>query len=190
MPTALFISAGGYHHHIGMNTWHSQGATGAPADMVGLRFFTVDLPDAEALAAVVQRLQAAGIPLTRQDGAVALRDPDGIGLLLRVGTTPDAADAVAIMAALPSSDKTEQDHSGTAGRIHRRHRAQTGQCLVSGLRSFYSALRLPSGSHVILRLDGVGATGGDGRTDNRKPHPPATHPEPRAAPLRHPPLFN
>jgi catechol 2,3-dioxygenase len=101
MPTALFISAGGYHHHIGMNTWHSKDATAAPADMVGLRFFTVDLPDAEALAAVVGRVEAAGIPLLRQGGAVALRDPDGIGVLLRGGTTPDAAGAVAIMEALP-----------------------------------------------------------------------------------------
>jgi len=101
MPTALFISAGGYHHHIGMNTWHSQGSSAAPADMVGLCFFTVDLPDAEALAAVVARVEAAGIPLARQGGAVALRDPDGIGVLLRVGATPDAAEAVAIMASLP-----------------------------------------------------------------------------------------
>lgn len=100
MPTALFISAGGYHHHIGMNTWHSQGATDAPDDMVGLRFFTVDLPDTEALAAVVGRLEAAGIPLVQQNGAVALRDPDGIGLLLRAAATPDAASAVAIMASL------------------------------------------------------------------------------------------
>jgi catechol 2,3-dioxygenase len=102
MPTALFISAGGYHHHIGMNTWHSQGATDAPTDMVGLRFYTVDLPDAEALAAVVHRLEAAGISLVHQDGAIALRDPDGIGLLMRIGTTPGAAEAVAIMASLPS----------------------------------------------------------------------------------------
>jgi catechol 2,3-dioxygenase len=101
MPTALFISAGGYHHHIGMNTWHSQGATAAPTDMVGLRFFTVDLPNAEALAAVVERVQVANIPLVRHDGTVALRDPDGIGLLLRPGSTPDAAGAVAIMASLP-----------------------------------------------------------------------------------------
>jgi catechol 2,3-dioxygenase len=101
MPTALFISAGGYHHHIGMNTWHSRGATSAPTDMVGLRFFTVDLPDAEALAAVVDRVQAAGVPLVRQGGAVALRDPDGIGVLLRAGAAPDAAGAAAIMESLP-----------------------------------------------------------------------------------------
>lgn len=97
MPSALFISAGGYHHHIGMNTWHSEGAPPAPADMVGLRFYTIDLPDTEALAAVVARLDAAGTPLVRQDGAVALRDPDGIGLLLRAGAAPDVAGAVAIM---------------------------------------------------------------------------------------------
>ncbi len=176
MPTALFISAGGYHHHIGMNTWHSRGATPAPADMVGLRFFTVDLPDAEALAAVVGRLEAAGIPLTRQDwrGRPARSR--------RYRHTPARrVDAGRVGG--------RHDH-GIAPRSIKR-RGQTAidgdgrQCFVPGLRSFYRTLRLDSGWRAILRLDGVGATGGDGRTDNRKPHPPATHPEPMAAPLRH-----
>src|SRR5947207_2121510 len=44
-PGALFVSAGGYHHHIGLNTWHSAGAAPAPAESVGLRAFTVELPN-------------------------------------------------------------------------------------------------------------------------------------------------
>ena len=101
MPTALFVSAGGYHHHIGMNTWHSLGASPAPADMVGLRFFTIALPDAGALGAVTARIEAAGIPLTRGGEAVAVRDPWGNVLLLHVGTVSesDAAAALAAFAA-------------------------------------------------------------------------------------------
>src|SRR5689334_8166192 len=61
MPAALFVSAGGYHHHIGMNTWHSRGAGPAPAGTAGLRFYTIELPSEEARAAVLARVRAAGI---------------------------------------------------------------------------------------------------------------------------------
>ena len=88
-PSALFISAGGYHHHIGMNTWHSRGAGPAPADSVNLRFFTIDLPDEEARRAVVDRLKSAGIATTERDGLVAVRDPWGITIVLRAGTSTD-----------------------------------------------------------------------------------------------------
>jgi catechol 2,3-dioxygenase len=105
MPTALFVSAGGYHHHVGMNTWHSLGATPAPADMVGLRFFTITLPTDEALRAVVARLDAAGIPHTETDGIIAVRDPWGNIALLQVGAVPDARAAAKladIAASFPS----------------------------------------------------------------------------------------
>lgn len=76
MPTALFISAGGYHHHIGMNTWHSAKAGPSPEDMVTLRSFTVKLPDQAALESVVQRLDFAGFAHSSADsGIVELRDP-------------------------------------------------------------------------------------------------------------------
>src|SRR5947207_13140790 len=71
MPSALFVSAGGYHHHIGMNTWHSQGAGPAPADSVRLRFFTMHLPTKEARQAVVARLEAAELAHTEPGGGVA-----------------------------------------------------------------------------------------------------------------------
>ncbi|MHB8647944.1 MAG: VOC family protein [Thermomicrobiales bacterium] len=86
MPSALFVSAGGYHHHIGMNTWHSAGATPAPADMVGLRFFTINFPTEEARQAVLARIAAAGLPTTRQGDTVALQDPWQNRLLLQVGS--------------------------------------------------------------------------------------------------------
>ena len=46
MPSALFLSAGGYHHHLGVNTWQSRGAPRPPADAAGLTQFTIALPDA------------------------------------------------------------------------------------------------------------------------------------------------
>jgi catechol 2,3-dioxygenase len=105
MQSALFVSAGGYHHHIGMNTWHSLGATPAPADMVGVRFFTIALPSDAAQQAVVARLDAAGIVYTETDGVIAVRDPWGNIVLLDVGAVPDsraAATLAKIAASLPA----------------------------------------------------------------------------------------
>ena len=100
MPTALFVSAGGYHHHIGMNTWHSRGAGPAPADSVRLRFFTIDLPTEEARQAVVARLEAAGLAHTERDGVVTIQDPWRNTIALQVGAAPDARAAAALATAL------------------------------------------------------------------------------------------
>jgi catechol 2,3-dioxygenase len=81
-PGALFVSAGGYHHHLGLNTWHSAGAAPAPPGSVGLRSFTVELPDERELAAVLGRLEAAGIPRTQESGGVLVRDPFANAVLL------------------------------------------------------------------------------------------------------------
>ena len=54
-PGALFVSAGGYHHHIGLNTWHSAGCGAGAGGSVGLRSFAVVLPDERALEAVLDR---------------------------------------------------------------------------------------------------------------------------------------
>lgn len=85
MPTALFVSAGGYHHHIGMNTWHSRGAGPAPAGFAGLRFFTIESPTEEARAALVARVRAAGLDVREHDGVVATDDPWHNKILLTVG---------------------------------------------------------------------------------------------------------
>jgi catechol 2,3-dioxygenase len=71
MPSALFLAAGGYHHHLGLNTWRGAGVGPAPAGTVGLREWTVVLDDA-GLEALRQRLAAAGL-----GAADAVADPSG-----------------------------------------------------------------------------------------------------------------
>jgi catechol 2,3-dioxygenase len=94
MPTALFVSAGGYHHHIGMNTWHSGGSGPAPAGFAGLRFYTIEMPTEEARAAVVARVRAAGQDAAERDGVVTIQDPWCNTILL----TPGAANSEATKA--------------------------------------------------------------------------------------------
>jgi len=86
-PGALFLSAGGYHHHVGVNTWHSRGAPRASADAVGLRSFALRLPDDRSWRAVVERVMRAGLPVENSsvDGGCLVRDPDGNGVELLVG---------------------------------------------------------------------------------------------------------
>jgi catechol 2,3-dioxygenase len=83
-PSALFVSAGGYHHHIGLNTWAGVGAPPAPAGSAGLRYFTIVVPDETSLASLVGRVQQAGGVITPQDGGWLLRDPSGNGIRLVV----------------------------------------------------------------------------------------------------------
>jgi catechol 2,3-dioxygenase len=81
-PGALFVSAGGYHHHLGLNTWHSRGSSPPVPGAVGLRHFEVRLPDNDALDDVLARVQAAGTPADARDGCAFLRDPSGNGVAL------------------------------------------------------------------------------------------------------------
>jgi catechol 2,3-dioxygenase len=75
---AAFLSAGGYHHHVGSNTWESAGAPPAPAGTATLARMTVLLPDAEAVDALAARLSDAGRePEPLPDGGVLARDPSG-----------------------------------------------------------------------------------------------------------------
>lgn len=84
---AAFLSAGGYHHHIGLNTWESKGGTPPPGHTTGLYHFAILLPDRKALAQTVARLIDHGWPI---DGAadhgvsdaIYLRDPDQNGIEL------------------------------------------------------------------------------------------------------------
>jgi catechol 2,3-dioxygenase len=82
-PGALFVSAGGYHHHIGLNTWHTAGASPPRAGSIGLRSFDVELPSAGELELVLDRVRAAGIPTTAMHGATLVCDPSGNGVVLR-----------------------------------------------------------------------------------------------------------
>jgi len=81
-PGALFVSAGGYHHHLGLNTWHSAGSGPPAPGSVGLRHYEVQLPDSAELAAVLGRIRAAGIEITDVPGGTLVRDPSGNGVLL------------------------------------------------------------------------------------------------------------
>jgi catechol 2,3-dioxygenase len=83
-PGALFVSAGGYHHHVGLNTWHSRGATAPKPGAVGLRSFEILLPDRAALEQVMGRVQSAGIESQPQSDGTLVRDPSGNGVILRV----------------------------------------------------------------------------------------------------------
>ena len=62
--SAVFISAGGYHHHIGLNTWHSKGAGFAPVNAVGLYHTAILYPTKKDLADIAKRLEAVKYPLT------------------------------------------------------------------------------------------------------------------------------
>ena len=77
-----FVSAGGYHHHVGLNTWQGEGAPPPPADAVGLRYMTVELPDQEAMDQVIERIDAAGIPSNRTDDGLLVHDPSENGVML------------------------------------------------------------------------------------------------------------
>ena len=83
MDSALFISAGGYHHHLGMNTWAGVGIPAPPADAARLLSYEMRLPDAAALDAVLARLDAAGHTPIEQVDAWFVRDPAQNGILLR-----------------------------------------------------------------------------------------------------------
>lgn len=84
---AAFLSAGGYHHHIGLNTWESKGGTPAPRGHTGLYHTAFLFPDRASLAAAVVRVLKAGIPLEGASDhgvseAIYLSDPDGNGVEL------------------------------------------------------------------------------------------------------------
>ena len=84
-PGALFVSAGGYHHHIGLNTWRSAGANPPPSGSIGLRDFEVVLADERALEEVMGRVEAAGIAADAVAHGVRVRDPSGNAVVLRSG---------------------------------------------------------------------------------------------------------
>jgi catechol 2,3-dioxygenase len=94
---ALFLSAGGYHHHLGLNTWQSRGGRPAPAGHAGLRYFTVHLPDTAALNAVLARLDAAGVPYQQEHDGIVVADPWGNLVGLRVGAARTEAEAGATL---------------------------------------------------------------------------------------------
>jgi catechol 2,3-dioxygenase len=83
-PTASFLAAGGYHHHVGVNTWAGPNAPPPPADAVGLRWFTICLPEQADLDKVVARLREAGVTPEERTEGLFLRDPSENGLILAI----------------------------------------------------------------------------------------------------------
>ncbi len=75
VPGVRFISAGGYHHHLGLNEWAGRGARPAPAGASGLRRFTVELPTKRDLDDVINRLEHGDVLLTEEGGGFAATDP-------------------------------------------------------------------------------------------------------------------
>jgi catechol 2,3-dioxygenase len=75
LPSALFVSAGGYHHHLGLNTWHSRGAPPPPPGTAGLRYFSIILPDSTELDRVRERARDAGFELEEGAEHITLHDP-------------------------------------------------------------------------------------------------------------------
>jgi catechol 2,3-dioxygenase len=82
-PGALFVSAGGYHHHIGMNTWHSAGSGPPAPGSVGLRSFEVLLPGSAELEPLLERIGSAGLAIEQTPAGPAVRDPSGNAVVLR-----------------------------------------------------------------------------------------------------------
>jgi catechol 2,3-dioxygenase len=84
IPSAAFLSAGGYHHHVGLNSWESRGGTPAPDTAPGLRRIRFALSGTDAVEAVERAVNDGGAGTTasrEQDGSLLVRDPDGQLLL-------------------------------------------------------------------------------------------------------------
>jgi catechol 2,3-dioxygenase len=91
---AAFLSAGGYHHHIGLNTWESKGAGPPPRNTTGLYHTAIRYPDRKALAEALRRVVQAGIPVSGASDhgvseAIYLRDPDDNGVELYRDRPPE-----------------------------------------------------------------------------------------------------
>lgn len=81
---ASFLSAGGYHHHVGVNTWSTRGAPPAPEGAMGLKWFRIAVPDRAALDAVRAALEAAGTTVGGEHGELTVKDPAGNSMVISV----------------------------------------------------------------------------------------------------------
>lgn len=79
-----FVSAGGYHHHVGLNTWQGAGAPPPPADAVGLRYFTVEFPNQSAFDEAIANIDKSGVSYNKTEDGILLYDPSQNGVVLRL----------------------------------------------------------------------------------------------------------
>ncbi|MEV5026931.1 VOC family protein [Paenibacillus sp. LPE1-1-1.1] len=78
--SAVFVSAGGYHHHIGMNIWAGVGAVLPPANTVGLSYYTIAFPNAASREVWLEQLRSEGVEAASQGNAFVVHDPSGIAI--------------------------------------------------------------------------------------------------------------
>ena len=86
LPSAAFVSAGGYHHHLGFNVWQGRGVSGPPEHTVGLRHWTVWLATPAEVAEVRERVESAGIAVDEASDGFLARDPWGTALRVAVAS--------------------------------------------------------------------------------------------------------
>ena len=115
-PGALFVSAGGYHHHIGLNTWNSRGAAPPAPGAIGMRNFEIKLPNAEELDRVLARVRAAGIEVRDEADRSLIRDPSGNGVCC---CTPGLQRRGSGATLRTRGDVAEWLRSGLQSRLHR-----------------------------------------------------------------------
>jgi len=84
VPGVGFVSAGGYHHHLGLNNWAGEGARPAPAGSAGLRRFTIELPTPRDLDDVARRLERGDVRMTKESEGFAAVDPSANRVSFRV----------------------------------------------------------------------------------------------------------
>ena len=77
-----FVSAGGYHHHIGLNTWQGEGASPPPPDALGMKYFNVELPDKTAYDEVLSRIEKAGVQGRELNDGFLVQDPSKNDVML------------------------------------------------------------------------------------------------------------
>jgi len=83
LPSALFLSASGYHHHVGLNIWETNGAPRPPEGALGIDRFEVVIPDEAARAETVERLAVAGAEVEQTGEGALAREPGGAAVLVR-----------------------------------------------------------------------------------------------------------
>lgn len=88
---AAFLSAGGYHHHLGLNTWAGVGAPPPPPGSAGLEYFTLSLPDERARDLEAERMRSSGVGFEERDDGMLVRDPSQNAVLLTVAGARVAA---------------------------------------------------------------------------------------------------
>lgn len=82
--SAAFFSAGGYHHHIGVNTWNGVGASPPPPHSAGMRHFSVQLTNQDEKTRLIERLDRADVPFEEQEEGILVRDPSQNGILIKL----------------------------------------------------------------------------------------------------------